>query len=168
MPNLVTLHRNPDRYTGDPNIFDPTRFLDDDTDAYTSALSASYMERDHFHYGFGRRLCQGIHFTENSLFIAISRILWGFDIKPVPGAQPLRMAHKICEFSFRAVLYITSYTLKRFSFLSICSPLPSLPLPSFYLSNSLYPIQSLSHTFILLSSPSFLTATTSLVGRARP
>lgn len=95
MPNLVTLNRDQDRYN-DAETFDPPRFLDDRTDAFTSALSADPMQRDHFHYGFGRRLCQGIHFAEDSLFIAISRILWAYNIKQLPE-YPLSMADKICE-----------------------------------------------------------------------
>jgi hypothetical protein len=113
MPNLVTLNRDRDRYS-DADTFDPTRFLDDNTDAYTSALSATHMQRDHFHYGFGRRLCQGIHLAEDSLFIATSRILWAFDIKQLPG-HPLSMADKICEL-------FTSQSKS-------LSLLPSLPLP---------------------------------------
>ena len=43
------------------------------------------MHRDHFHYGFGRRLCQGIFVAESSLYITIARVLWGFDIQQKPG-----------------------------------------------------------------------------------
>lgn len=38
-------------------------------------------KRDHFAYGVGRRICPGIHVAENSLFLLVSRVLWGFDIK---------------------------------------------------------------------------------------
>jgi hypothetical protein len=43
--------------------------------------SADPAERDHFSYGAGRRACPGIHVAERSLFINISRVLWGFNIK---------------------------------------------------------------------------------------
>jgi cytochrome P450 len=111
MPNLVSPNRYPDRYN-DANTFEPTRFFDDNIDAYTSALSAHYMQRDHFHYGIGRRLCQGIHLAEDSLFIEASRILWAFDIKQLPG-YPLRMADKICEL-FKSIVVKTP--LSPFSF----------------------------------------------------
>ena len=34
-------------------------------------------------FGFGRRICVGMHLARNSLFITISRILWAFDILPL-------------------------------------------------------------------------------------
>jgi hypothetical protein len=42
------------------------------------------MNRDNFNFGAGRRLCQGIHIAERSLFLGMSRILWGFNV-----SQPL-------------------------------------------------------------------------------
>ena len=83
-PNLTVLSRDPDRYPN-PDVFDPLRFSGDDLDASASALHADYMKRDHFHYGFGRRLCPGLHVAEASLYIVISRVLWGFDVKAKPG-----------------------------------------------------------------------------------
>jgi Cytochrome P450 len=40
-------------------------------------------ERDHFSFGAGRRICPGIHLSENSLFITLARILWAFKIEGV-------------------------------------------------------------------------------------
>ena len=81
-PNLTALSKDPERYS-EPYKFAPERFAKDDRSAAVSALSKNYMDRDHFHYGFGRRLCPGVHVAEASLFIVISRILWAFDIRPV-------------------------------------------------------------------------------------
>ena len=33
-------------------------------------------------FGYGRRICPGRHVARNSLWIAIARILWAFDVKP--------------------------------------------------------------------------------------
>ena len=83
-PNLTALSRDAERYPN-PDVFDPRRFYGDVLDASASALQPDHMKRDHFHYGFGRRLCQGIFVAEASLFIVISRVLWGFDIRAKPG-----------------------------------------------------------------------------------
>ncbi|KAK4203561.1 cytochrome P450 [Triangularia verruculosa] len=92
-PNLTTLSENPDRYL-EPEKFEPRRHIADNLDASASALNPDWTQRDHFHYGFGRRLCQGIFVAESSLYISIARILWAFDIQQVPGCS-LDMSSKI-------------------------------------------------------------------------
>ena len=107
MPSLVTLNRDLDRYS-DPDMFDPARYANDQNDAYASALSSDFMRRDHFHYGFGRRLCQGIHLAEDSLFMAISRILWAFDLEELDSI-PLDMADKICTCSLHSFMDLNHF-----------------------------------------------------------
>ena len=91
-PNLPALSNDGIRYAN-PDTFDPSRYEGDDLHASASAQHRDYRQRDHFHYGFGRRLCQGIHVAEASLFIVISRLLWGFHVRPIPG-QVLDMKDK--------------------------------------------------------------------------
>ncbi|KAK8032544.1 hypothetical protein PG990_002278 [Apiospora arundinis] len=93
-PNLTALSRDPAVYAN-PDTFRPERFLQDDLHANASASHPDFRERDHFHYGFGRRLCQGIFVAEASLYIAIARVLWAFDITEKPGAPPLDLGDKI-------------------------------------------------------------------------
>ena len=95
-PNLTALSRSMERYQR-PDLFEPERFMSDELDASTAALHSDYMKRDHFHYGFGRRLCQGIFVAEASLYIVVSRVLWGFAISPMEDAPPLDMDAKICK-----------------------------------------------------------------------
>lgn len=94
-PNLTALNRDDNCYT-DSESFDPDRFLEDNLDAFASASSSDYFKRDHFHYGFGRRLCQGIYVAEASLYIVISRVIWGFDIT-CHLDHTLDMAAKTCR-----------------------------------------------------------------------
>ena len=50
-------------------------------DLSQSALLGDAIQRDHFHYGFGRRFCPGVHVAETSLFISIACILWAFIVE---------------------------------------------------------------------------------------
>jgi cytochrome P450 len=79
--NVRAIHKDPDRFPR-PEIFDPNRWATDTQTAAQAATNADVRQRDHFMFGAGRRLCQGIHIAERSLFLAISRILWAFDIRP--------------------------------------------------------------------------------------
>jgi len=75
--------------------FKPERYLDD---------AASKASQSNFYFGFGRRICPGLHIAQNSLFVVIARyllwlslctpelivirrILWAFDIKPSLDAK---------------------------------------------------------------------------------
>ena len=84
LPNVPSMMRSPERYA-DPDKFEPERFLGDDLDSAASARSADWEKRDHIHFGWGRRLCPGIHVADICIFTAVSRILWGFTIRPRHG-----------------------------------------------------------------------------------
>lgn len=69
--------------SSEPRRFNPDRYANDQTTLYQSA-NGEPMKRDNFNFGAGRRLCQGIHIAERSLFLGMSRILWGFNLnKPL-------------------------------------------------------------------------------------
>lgn len=107
-PNLPALSRDPEVFPDLPDDFMPERFLvgkkgghttaDTTLDANASASHPDFRKRDHFHYGFGRRLCQGIFVAEASLYIVISRVLWAFDISPDESAPPLDLGDKIGKY----------------------------------------------------------------------
>lgn len=73
-----------DRY-GDPFVFRPERFMGHTLRAGAYAAAADPLERDHFGFGAGRRICPGMHLAENSLFITAAKILWAFEILPAIG-----------------------------------------------------------------------------------
>ena len=56
-----------------PDEFIPERFLE---------TTNPRLQDFELPFGFGRRICVGMHLARNSLFITISRILWAFDIIP--------------------------------------------------------------------------------------
>lgn len=94
--NLPGLNRDPVLY-GEPDEFKPERYLDDPLSSFTSAHQSDFRKRDHHTYGFGRRLCPGIHVAEASLFIIVARVLWAFEITPEPDFKPLEMADRYGE-----------------------------------------------------------------------
>lgn len=64
-----------------PNLFLPERFLPNTP--HTSTHPRINLKEFDLPFGFGRRICPGMHLGLNSLYITISRILWAFDIRPV-------------------------------------------------------------------------------------
>ena len=61
-----------------PDEFRPERFLE---------TTDPRLQDFDLPFGFGRRICVGMHLAKNSLFITMSRILWAFDILPAIGAD---------------------------------------------------------------------------------
>ncbi|KAF2653084.1 cytochrome P450 [Lophiostoma macrostomum CBS 122681] len=82
--NVWGISRDENRHAK-PSVFDPTRYIDDRQSAAESALDSDPANRDHFVFGAGRRVCQGMHIADRSLFLAISRMLWAFDFEAVQG-----------------------------------------------------------------------------------
>ncbi|RYP13624.1 hypothetical protein DL767_010634 [Monosporascus sp. MG133] len=75
-----TIHKDPKRYR-DPYNFDPSRWANDDQSSYESARNEDVTKRDHYAFGMGRRMCLAMNLVDQSLFLAISRLLWAFDFK---------------------------------------------------------------------------------------
>lgn len=86
LPNVYAIHMDPARYP-DPRRFDPDRYKDDFQNLADSAANPDASKRDQFTFGAGRRICQGMHVAERSLFLGISRLLWGFDFAPAMDAD---------------------------------------------------------------------------------
>ncbi|KAF1944974.1 cytochrome P450 [Clathrospora elynae] len=84
--NVWAIHNDPKRHPH-PRRFDPLRYADDRQTAAEAANNPNAEKRDHFAFGAGRRLCQGMHIAERSLFLAMSRLLWAFDFHPASDAN---------------------------------------------------------------------------------
>jgi len=87
MLNCYSLHHNEERYA-DAFEFNPDRFMDDTLSSTESSKLANPMDRDHFAFGAGRRICPGMPVAEKEIFLAVSRLLWAFHIAAVPGKPP--------------------------------------------------------------------------------
>ncbi|QRV73540.1 cytochrome P450 family protein [Ceratobasidium sp. AG-Ba] len=66
--NVWAMSHDPDVYK-DPETFDPDRYLSSNIPPPPA-------------FGFGRRLCPGVHYTEAVLFIVVALILSTFNISP--------------------------------------------------------------------------------------
>lgn len=73
-----------------PEAFMPERYESSKTKtAFESSMEADAMNRDHYIFGWGRRICPGLHLAEGSVLLLAARLLWAFDItaaKDVHGA----------------------------------------------------------------------------------
>ncbi|KAJ3543693.1 hypothetical protein NM688_g5830 [Phlebia brevispora] len=87
--NCYTMHHNEARYP-DAFTFNPDRYLGDDLSSAESAHKANAMERDHWSFGAGRRICPGINVAERVLFLAIARLLWAFTVHELPN-EPISL-----------------------------------------------------------------------------
>jgi cytochrome P450 len=84
--NSWAINLNEDYYPN-PHHFNPTRFLDEALAERFKALTPLTgkphpAKAGHSSFGWGRRICPGANLAENSLYIALAKILWAFDIKP--------------------------------------------------------------------------------------
>jgi cytochrome P450 len=68
-----------------PHLFEPTRFLDSAPRELRGRPHPS--KAGHSSFGWGRRICPGADLAVNSLFIALAKILWAFDILPIRGKK---------------------------------------------------------------------------------
>lgn len=88
LANTAFLHYDPNRFE-DPFEFKPERYLGHTLYSSEYAAMSDPYKRDHFTFSTGRRTCPGARLAENSLDIALSNVLWAFEIRPpvVNGAE---------------------------------------------------------------------------------
>ncbi|KAK7713658.1 hypothetical protein SLS63_012040 [Diaporthe eres] len=77
--NVWALNMDPERWP-DPQVFDPSRFEKEDRSEYEIAKAYDPDTlRHNYVFGAGRRLCQGIHYAERTLWLSMACLLWAFD-----------------------------------------------------------------------------------------
>ncbi|VDB99168.1 unnamed protein product [Peniophora sp. CBMAI 1063] len=90
-----------EEYYPNPHHFNPLRFLDENVAARASNTTASSSAHEkidvelggkahpsksgHSSFGWGRRICPGANLATNSLYIALAKLLWAYDVKSLPG-----------------------------------------------------------------------------------
>jgi len=92
----------------EPRRFNPDRFAGDDTTLYESAHGEP-LKRDNFNFGAGRRLCQGVHIAERSLFLGISRMLWAFNLDKPLDSNGIPITPNIDKFAGAITIHPAPY-----------------------------------------------------------
>ena len=93
LSNSWAINHNEDYYP-ESQLFDPIRFFEGRSMPEYLSEKEKDMERlrgkshpsksGHSSFGWGRRICPGAGLAENSLFAALSKIVWTFDILAIP------------------------------------------------------------------------------------
>ncbi|KAI9357779.1 cytochrome P450 [Pilaira anomala] len=81
MTNMDSVHMNPDVYS-DPHTFYPERFIDN-IQLMDNAVKGKLENRDHFGFGWGRRVCPGTYLAEAELLTAFIQVLSKCSIEPI-------------------------------------------------------------------------------------
>ena len=84
--NIWAMHHDPEHYH-DPEDFIPERYDGNNKSAFESSVEADAMDRDHYIFGWGRRICPGMHLAEASVLLLVARLLWAFDIVPATDSN---------------------------------------------------------------------------------
>ncbi|KAF8607575.1 cytochrome P450 [Ceratobasidium sp. AG-I] len=84
--NAWAIHHDPGRYE-EPEKFKPERYFNEHASMADSVAQGDPLKRDHFAFGAGRRVCPGIQTAEQSIHIALTRLLWAFDFSAPPGVD---------------------------------------------------------------------------------
>ncbi|KAH7124130.1 cytochrome P450 76C3 [Dendryphion nanum] len=84
-----------------PSTFDPSRYLSHPEKSGVYAAGPAEA-RDHWNFGAGRRICSGLHIAENSMFIVLAKLLWGFDILPVVDEEGRESKVELGDEAFEA------------------------------------------------------------------
>jgi len=82
VPNIWQMMRD-EQYFPNPDVFSPERHLDK---VKGSSEASAKLERNddpsNLVFGFGRRICPGRFFAENTVWLTIACILAVFDVRP--------------------------------------------------------------------------------------
>lgn len=80
-PVQWSIHREEKLYP-DPEAFRPGRWLESEWPTFREPLDKFPNLQNYSAFGFGRRICPGMHIAERSLYILIARIAWSSSIQP--------------------------------------------------------------------------------------
>lgn len=83
--NVWAINHDTTIYGEDAALYNPSRHLDEHGRLAPSPPDTK--EQSHATYGFGRRICLGMHVANNALFMYIAMVVWAMNIEPITGAN---------------------------------------------------------------------------------
>jgi len=86
LANAWAISRDENLYES-PERFDPDRFMPLFDESVPPGPLGLPMDPDKYVYGFGRRICVGIHYADVMLFLIMTNVLACFDISPIKDAN---------------------------------------------------------------------------------
>ncbi|KAI8090421.1 cytochrome P450 [Thamnidium elegans] len=105
---MSSMHMNPNFYS-EPEKFNPARFLNN-TKTMQSSANGKIEERDHFNFGWGRRICPGIYLAEAEMFIAFVEIFSRCFVEPTSDGQPNINTERVSSLTILPVDYRVKFT----------------------------------------------------------
>ncbi|KLO17437.1 cytochrome P450 [Schizopora paradoxa] len=75
VPNVWSMHRNEEAHPN-PSKFIPERYFE----GIKRPIKLGDLTEGHYGFGFGRRSCPGKYLAVQTVWIAIVRVIWGFNI----------------------------------------------------------------------------------------
>ncbi|GAA5805858.1 hypothetical protein HPULCUR_011384 [Helicostylum pulchrum] len=86
VPSMESMHVDPDFYP-EPYQFLPERFMNN-LKTMDASSHGKVTERDHFNFGWGRRVCPAAHLAEAEIFTAFIQIFSRCKVEPVLNQMP--------------------------------------------------------------------------------
>ncbi|PTD02528.1 Cytochrome P450 monooxygenase patH [Fusarium culmorum] len=86
IPNITALHEDGNKFEH-PGEFNADHYAGMTKLAQSYANIGDENKRDHYSYGFGRRICSGMQLAERSLYTTFAKVLWAFDISSAVDEQ---------------------------------------------------------------------------------
>lgn len=109
--NVWAINMDANRFKN-PRAFDPSRYEGDNQTSAEAAMNSDPSKRDHFVFGAGRRVCQGMHIADRSLFLSISRLLWAFNFEKAVDDQGREIVPDEDDFSEGLLVQPNPYQAK--------------------------------------------------------
>ncbi|EGO03159.1 hypothetical protein SERLA73DRAFT_101284 [Serpula lacrymans var. lacrymans S7.3] len=116
IPNIREMLRDPDIYES-PLSFDPVRFLPTTgTPTHPDIKGRTELNIGSLPYGFGRRICPGMHLADSGVWLYVSTLLWAYHVSMVDDDGSIvkdRVAEwESAQFSSGAVQYPLPFKVK--------------------------------------------------------